>query len=78
MPKEPKRILLRLEVKEAIRTRKCTANKNHKIAPGEKVLEVKAPGPVTPDGYCSACAHRMLAKASDTVDDIKANLTAPE
>lgn len=71
-------VLVGLVVK-AIRTRKCTANNKHKIAPGERLLEIKMPGPGSGlHPYCGPCATRMLGRARDDLDKITSDLAADD
>jgi len=71
MARAPRTVLLRLTVKTAERTRKCSRNKGHTVRPGEKILLVREPGPAAGSkGYCSACAAAMLAAAHDALEEL--------
>lgn len=75
MPRKPKRVLIGLEIATAVRTRKCSADSSHRIGPGERLLEVKMPGPGNgKKGYCANCAARMLISAQDELGKIESDL----
>lgn len=75
MPRKPKRVLLGLEVTKAIRTRKCSADKTHRIGPGESLLEVVLPGPAAGNKpYCVSCADRMLTSAREEIEKVDRDL----
>lgn len=78
MPRPPRTVLLRLTIKTAERTRKCSRSKAHSVRPGEKILLVREPGPAAGNkGYCSACAVAMLAAAHDALDELHETLQIP-
>lgn len=78
MPRPPRTVLLRLTVKTAERTRKCSRSKAHSVRPGEKILLVREPGPAAGNkGYCSACAAAMLSAAHDALNELHEALHIP-
>jgi hypothetical protein len=68
-------LLLRLDVREALKLSHCKHNKKHDITKGELRLVVKEPGPGTPEyGYCMICAKEMVEQAETELAKLRAEL----
>lgn len=69
MTRQPRNVLLSLEVRPAGRACKCKRNAKHLIAKGDLRLVVKEPGPASGEqGYCATCGLTMLVAAREALN----------
>jgi hypothetical protein len=75
VPRRPRSLLLKLEVRTAQRRSSCARDKSHVMVMGDRRFIVEGPGPASgAKTYCARCAREMLAAAIARLTELQATL----
>ena len=75
MARQPRTILIGLEVERAVRVRHCGHNRAHTITAGEMCLAVTNSAGAK-KSYCRDCGGRMIDAGSASLEDARTALRA--
>lgn len=75
MPRAPRSILLRVDIRPAGRRCSCKRNPSHTIVKGALRFVLKEPGPAAPERtYCADCGLEMVTAAIERLRILERNL----